>query len=215
ETIDQYDSTPAQKIVIAEPQPLKEIFIALQDKPIKTIKIPIFTVSLLFKVLPHFRIGVFDKNMFTLFNNINVSNYTPLFSTKASDYLGYNRIEPSNHLLKSCVLAVISFIWIWSGLISLYSWHESLNLMKAIGITNQFAPISIIAGSIVDIILGMGVFAGKYRNFILKSQILFIVIYSLILTFFAPEFWLHPFGPIAKNIPLIILIYLYYKSILR
>lgn len=211
ETISHYESAPVQKFVVAEAQTLKDIFIALQGKPIKAVKIPISVLSLFFKIFPNFRIGVFDKNMFVLFKEINATDYKPLFNTKASDYLKNNKIKSSNHLLKLYVLLSISFIWIWSGVISIYSWQESLRLMKAIGITNQLAPTSIIAGSLVDIILGLGIFVANYRNLILKLQIVFIVIYSLILTFFAPEFWLHPFGPIAKNIPLVVLIYLYYK----
>lgn len=211
ETIHKYEFSSKQKIVIAEPQTLKEIFIALNNKSITTINVSTKLVSFIFKVLPNLRLGVFDKNMYTLFQEINSLDYKPSFKEKASNYLIYNKINPSNHLLKLYIALSISFIWIWSGMVSLYSWQESKNLMQAIGITNQLSPISIIIGSIVDIVLGIGIFINSYRSFILKLQIFFIVIYSLILTFFAHEFWLHPFGPVAKNIPLIVLIYLYYK----
>lgn len=209
-TIIHYNGTPSQQFIVAKPQSLKDVLSALKDKKIKTIKIPLGIVSLLFKLFPNFSLGVFDRNMFILFKRINANDYKPLYET-ATVYLKENNIRPSNYILKLFTIVAIAFIWIWSGIISLYSWDESLKLMATIGITNQLAPVAIILGSVVDIILGIFVFISTYRSRILQLQILFITIYSLILTFFAFDFWLHPFGPIAKNIPLIVLTYLYYK----
>lgn len=211
-TIDQYDSAPAQTFAVAEPETLNAIFRALKGKKIKTISIPLNAASMLFKILPNFKMGVFDKNMFTLLKGINAADYPSIYARKASEYLAGNKIKPSNHLLLFFIMLAISFIWIWSGIISLYSWQESQYLMASIGITNILASIAIIAGSVIDIVLGISVFINKYKKLILKLQILCIVTYTLIISLFAPDFWLHPFAPIAKNIPLLALIYAYYES---
>ncbi len=43
-------------------------------------------------------------------------------------------------------------------------------------------------------------------------QVCVIAIYTLLLTFIDPSFWLHPFGPIVKNIPIVVLIGYVYAS---
>lgn len=213
DSIRHFDSTPSQVFAVAEPESLKDIFQVLKGGPIRTISIPMNMVSLIFKFLPNFKVGVFDKNMFALLKGMNASDYEPIYNTKASTYLANNNIQASNDLGHFYSLLAISFIWIWSGIISLYSWEESLYLMMSIGITDSFlAPVSIIAGSAVDLLLGVAVFLEKYRKLVLKLQVLFIVIYMVIITLFAPEYWLHPFAPIAKNIPLLALIYLCNKN---
>ena len=37
-------------------------------------------------------------------------------------------------------------------------------------------------------------------------QVAVIAVYTLIITVALPEFWLHPFGPVSKNIPLLVAI---------
>ena len=37
-------------------------------------------------------------------------------------------------------------------------------------------------------------------------QVVFIFVYTVLLTFIDPSFWLHPFGPITKNFPITMLI---------
>jgi hypothetical protein len=38
-----------------------------------------------------------------------------------------------------------------------------------------------------------------------------IVLYTLIITLRMPEFWLHPYGPLLKNLPMLATIYLLYR----
>jgi hypothetical protein len=36
------------------------------------------------------------------------------------------------------------------------------------------------------------------------------MIYTIIITFKLPEFWLHPYGPILKNLPMLAALYMLY-----
>ena len=36
-----------------------------------------------------------------------------------------------------------------------------------------------------------------------KRQIALVVAYTIIITIFLPEQWLHPFGPVVKNLPIL------------
>jgi hypothetical protein len=37
-------------------------------------------------------------------------------------------------------------------------------------------------------------------------QLVLVAGYTLLITLFLPEYWLHPYGPVAKNLPLLALI---------
>jgi hypothetical protein len=40
---------------------------------------------------------------------------------------------------------------------------------------------------------------------------LLIVVYTVIITIYLPEFWLHPYGPVLKNLPLLAAIGMLHK----
>jgi hypothetical protein len=38
-----------------------------------------------------------------------------------------------------------------------------------------------------------------------------VAAYTLIITFFMPEFWLEPFGPVLKNVPILAMLWLLHQ----
>jgi len=96
-------------------------------------------------------------------------------------------------------------MWIWTGLTSAlwYPVDESYQMLAAVGLPGVALPIALYAAALLDTLLGLALLL-KYRlRLILLTQVAMMLGYSLILTFCLPEFWLHPFGPISKNLPLI------------
>lgn len=99
----------------------------------------------------------------------------------------------------------IAFIWLWTGIVSLwlYPVEGSLELLAPIGIT---APagiwlIYLVAG--FEILMALAMFANLWVRQLAALQILMVVTFTVILTLFLPQQWLHPFGPVSKNIPLL------------
>jgi hypothetical protein len=48
------------------------------------------------------------------------------------------------------------------------------------------------------------------RRVLWLVQMMLIVGYTIIISIGLPEFWLHPYGPILKNLPMLAAIYLLY-----
>jgi hypothetical protein len=44
------------------------------------------------------------------------------------------------------------------------------------------------------------------RRWLWRAQMALIVGYSIIITIRLPEYWLHPFGPLLKNLPMLVAI---------
>lgn len=100
----------------------------------------------------------------------------------------------------------IAFIWIGAGIMSafVYPVEESYALLKAVGAEGTMLPLLLYGASFADVILGLAMLNGYRLREVCAIQIGVILLYSLIITFKLPDFWLHPFGPVIKNIPLIV-----------
>jgi uncharacterized protein YbjT (DUF2867 family) len=106
----------------------------------------------------------------------------------------------------------IAIVWIWSGVVSLglYPRELSYDLLARVGAPPALAPIFLYGAAALDFIFGAATLVLRRRRALWLAQIALIVLYTLIVTFALPEFWLHPFGPILKNLPMLAAIALLY-----
>lgn len=208
--VENFENYPKQIFAISKPETLEKILTAIRGNKAVFFNLPPFFFTIFFTVFPKATIGIFNKNMMNMLTSISASDYTPVCEEASSKINSTNLIK-SNYFPMMIALGAISFIWIWSGISSLISWDESYKLMKEIGANHQASILFIYLGSIVDIVLGISVFWKSKRNQILLAQVLFILIYTVILTLLAPHYWFHPFGVLSKNIPLIALSFYLYK----
>lgn len=98
----------------------------------------------------------------------------------------------------------LGLLWVWSGVVSagFHPKADSLALLAATGITGPAAPAVLYGAAAADVLLGL---AWLFRVRVVAAgwlQILMMLAYSSVIAVFLPEFWLHPFAPLAKNIPL-------------
>jgi uncharacterized protein YbjT (DUF2867 family) len=103
----------------------------------------------------------------------------------------------------------IAFVWIYTGVVSLglYPKEDSLLLLNRVGIEGNLAPMVLYGAAIMDLLLGMATLFLTKRRTLWIMQTTVIVFYSLIISWKMPEFLIHPFGPLIKNIPMIALIW--------
>jgi uncharacterized protein YbjT (DUF2867 family) len=107
----------------------------------------------------------------------------------------------------------IALVWIWTGIVSLglYPRADSLALLARTGITGALAGFALYAAAVLDLALGASILLLRQRRLLWLAQFALIVAYSVIVTIKLPEFWLHPYGPILKNLPLLACIALLYS----
>lgn len=99
----------------------------------------------------------------------------------------------------------VALVWIVTGIVSLgiYPTSDSYALLARVGLTGTLASIALYGAAALDIALGAAVFAMRRRRWLWRAQMLVILGYTALITFFLPEFWLHPYGPVLKNLPLL------------
>lgn len=100
----------------------------------------------------------------------------------------------------------IALVWLVSGIVSLgiYPVSESYALLSRAGLTGTSAAVALYGAAFLDIALGVAILAMRRRRWLWLSQIVLILGYSAITAWALPEFWLHPFGPLIKNAPMLV-----------
>lgn len=120
------------------------------------------------------------------------------------------------YFLKPLLQVSIAFIWLFTALCSafFYPATASYELLAKIGINDFWQPIVLYGASILDAFIGIAMLCGYQLKKICLLQIIFILLYTAVITWKLPYLWLDPFAPIAKNIPLLasILVFLALES---
>jgi hypothetical protein len=107
----------------------------------------------------------------------------------------------------------IAAVWIVTGIVSLglYPVAESYALLARVGVTGALAPPMLYGAALLDLALGLGVLVMRDRRVLWLLQIAVILGYTAIITWKLPEFWLHPYGPLLKNLPMLAAIWLLHQ----
>lgn len=106
----------------------------------------------------------------------------------------------------------IAAVWIWTGIVSLgvYPTHQSYDLLARVGVPAALAPWMLYGAGLLDLLIGIAVLVLERRRGLWLAQLALIVGYTAIITVKLPEFWLHPYGPVLKNLPMLAAIYMLY-----
>jgi uncharacterized protein YbjT (DUF2867 family) len=106
----------------------------------------------------------------------------------------------------------IALVWIWTGIVSLglFPRDDSLELLYRTGVPTALAPLLLYGAAALDLTFGMATLLLRRRRLLWLAQLALIIGYTIIISFRLPEFWLHPYGPILKNLPMLAAIYALY-----
>jgi uncharacterized protein YbjT (DUF2867 family) len=99
----------------------------------------------------------------------------------------------------------VAAVWIVTGIVSfgLYPVEDSYALLARVGITGALAPVALYGAAVLDLALGSATLTMRRRRALWLLQMAVIAGYTLLITVFLPEFWLHPYGPLLKNVPML------------
>lgn len=107
----------------------------------------------------------------------------------------------------------IAAVWITAAFVSafFYPVEDSLALLAATGITGPMAGVALYGAAALDLVLGIATLVMRRRRWLWIAQIILILAYTAIITVYLPEQWLHPYGPVVKNLPMLAAILLLYQ----
>lgn len=109
----------------------------------------------------------------------------------------------------------VALVWIVTGIVSLglYPVQESYALLGRTGIPPMLQPLMLYGAALLDFAFGVGTLMlhGRRRRWLWLAQLALILFYTVIISIRLPEFWLHPYGPLLKNLPMLAAIWLLYE----
>ena len=99
----------------------------------------------------------------------------------------------------------LAFLWLWTAYVSWFVWPqvESQAWLHACGIPASLADETLLAAVLLDAAIGLRLLWRPPR-WLWLGQLLLVLAYTILLSVCLPTFWQHPFGPVSKNLPLIV-----------
>jgi hypothetical protein len=118
-----------------------------------------------------------------------------------SDYL-----DSKLYFLFPLLKFTLAWLWIATGLISafVYPVDASYAMLNQVNIPDILAPFALYFAAALDVCLGTALLFSYRLRTVVFLQTTVILAYTALVTIGFPELWLHPFGPVSKNIPLIV-----------
>jgi uncharacterized protein YbjT (DUF2867 family) len=111
------------------------------------------------------------------------------------------------------ITLVIAALWLWTAAVSWFGWpHEqSRAWLAACGVPAVAQQPVLLAASLTDAAIGMLLLL-RPRRWLWAAQLALVAGYTLVMSICLPSFWLHPFGPLSKNLPLLVLMFLMWRA---
>lgn len=107
----------------------------------------------------------------------------------------------------------LALVWLITGLLSLgiYPVKSSLVLLAPLGLHGALALVVLYSAAVLDVLMAAFTMLRPRRGLWL-SQMVLIMGYSVLIACALPEFYLHPFGPILKNLPILAVLFTLYAQ---
>ncbi|KQW87914.1 hypothetical protein ASC94_25825 [Massilia sp. Root418] len=102
---------------------------------------------------------------------------------------------------------VMAALWLWTAYVSWFAWPhtDSIAWLTACGIPAAWGEATLAAASLLDAAIGCALLLRR-RRWLWPLQAALVGGYTVAMSFCLPGFWLHPFGPLSKNLPILVLL---------
>ena len=109
--------------------------------------------------------------------------------------------------LRRAVLALrvsLAAMWLGTAWVSLWGYPREAShaLLARVGLHGGVAEAALWSGALLDALLGIAMLLLPRRRPVYYAQLALMAGYTVLISLWLPEFWLHPFGPLLKNVPI-------------
>jgi hypothetical protein len=110
------------------------------------------------------------------------------------------------YLLKPIAFIVLCLFWISTAFVSLGpGWGYGIGLMGEGGVEGTTAAVTVIAGALADLAIGLAIAYRPTSRYGLYAAIAISFAYAIIGTILVPRLWADPLGPMLKIWPIIVM----------
>lgn len=107
----------------------------------------------------------------------------------------------------------LAAVWLITAWVSLFAYPipDSLALLARTGLTGTPAMVALVGAALLDAAFGLATLFAPGRRLWL-AQMALIAGYSAVIAVCLPEFLIHPYGPLSKNLPILAVLTLLYAE---
>lgn len=119
-----------------------------------------------------------------------------------------NKLKSVETLQRRYLRLSLVFVWLWTAVVSVGELKgQSRALLVASGVSDdRVANAMVLVGAVLDAILGLWLLLRPTRPAYLLALATMVVM-TLVATVLSPSLWLHPLGPLSKNIPIAVVLW--------
>jgi uncharacterized protein YbjT (DUF2867 family)/uncharacterized membrane protein YphA (DoxX/SURF4 family) len=195
---------------------LQQLRGAMGLQPARVISVPLSAVHLAARVGEHVPGSLIDRETLGMLERGNTGDAAPitaLLHRRPRPVGEFIRAEEAQFVRRAAQLSwllpilriSIAIVWIVTGIVSLglYPVEESYRLLERVGVPAILAPLFLYGAAALDLALGFATLLMRKRRMLWLAQCALILFYTVMITLRLPEFWLHPYGPLLKNLPML------------
>lgn len=142
---------------------------------------------------------------FTRITGVTPRSWKSALLTRPSQ--AQDRWHAKLYFLRPLARFALAVLWLLSGLVGLFFAGDQVNAYAhSIGI----GPITVLlianATCLLDFLIGLAILVRWRPPLMVGIQLAVVFGYTAVLSWLDPALWLHPFGPLLKNLPILVLI---------
>lgn len=209
---------PVLDAVGPRPLPLREYFGVLgraRGRTVRTLDLPMRLLAPLLPLAARLTGGLVSADALRMLQAGNTGDATGI-----TRVLGRPPRDPAQFVdpqaaaglggwlrMQRAVLALrlsLAAMWLGTAWVSLWGYPRegSHALLAEVGLHGGLAEAALWSGALLDALLGVAMLVLPRRRIVYLAQLLLMAGYTVLISIWLPGFWLHPFGPLLKNIPI-------------
>lgn len=111
------------------------------------------------------------------------------------------------YLLKPLIRLALVIMWVLSAITGIILPEKTRLMLEALSpLSSAHFNLAIHASIVLNFIIAFLVLINWRPVFMGAVQLIVIIAYTVFMTIYMPMFWLQPFGPLIKNLPILVLI---------
>lgn len=226
------DAPPRARCVeLVGPQPLalrdylRALRLAMGLPPALGFDVPRPWVMAAARIGDHLQTGLLDTPAWTMLSRGNTASPQATAALLGREPRPVQRfIDPQSMallrlrarlaVLAPMLRAAVALLWLVTAIVSfgVYPREQSFELLARAGVPVSWQPLALYGAAALDLLLGAWSLLPsalvRWRRWVWPAQIGLIMFYSVVIAVRLPEYWLHPYGPMTKNVPLLALLVL-------
>jgi nucleoside-diphosphate-sugar epimerase len=215
------DAATARRLALVGPAPLPfTAYLAALRKGmgmgrLRTLRLPAFVGRLAASL----GIGLLDRDTLRMLNRGNTADpdatlrllgHAPRAPDTFIDHPSAERAQARLGWLLPPLRLSVALVWIATAIVSAFFYPHALSyaLLERTGVPPAYGPLMLYGACAFDLAMGLGMLLLRRRRWLWRAQLALIGFYTVLIAWKLPEFLVHPYGPLTKNLPMLAAIWL-------